>query len=443
MGTTLKNHISICVFLHLLLHIFLLFSQAASSDRITQGQLLIDGQVIISAGENFAVGFFSSGNSTNRYVGIWYNKIPVQTVIWVANRDKPISGTTGVLRIGDDGDLMIFDGSTSIWSTNTSSATANSTAVLTDAGNFILFRNENVGDQSKALWESFRDPTDTYLPDMRVYINVLNGLGSVFTSWKSNDDPSSGNYTLSLDPRASPQMVVYNGLNRHWRSGHWNGLIFTGLPRMTALILYGFKLTNEGNGNIYFTYTMVNSSITTRFKLRWDGAIDQFVWDEGLSQWNVLLSKPSNNSETYNYCGMFGVSNAMGSPICRCLEGFKPKYASQWEKSKFSDGCTRRTPLQCNTNGTNDVFRQVRGLKWPDFADTAAADNINKCRDVCVKNCSCNAYTFASGIGCMIWNGDLVDLEHFDEGGNSLYVRLAKSELGKHNYFCILFVFKF
>ncbi|XP_063937519.1 G-type lectin S-receptor-like serine/threonine-protein kinase B120 [Daucus carota subsp. sativus] len=431
MGTAFKNQISICLFLHLLLlHVFPLVSQDASSDRITQGQLLLDGQVIISAAENFALGFFSSGNSTNRYLGIWYNKIPVQTVIWVANRDKPISGTAGILTIGDDGNLMVFDGSASIWSTNISSATANSTAVITDSGNLILLRSENVGDQSKALWESFRHPTDTYLPDMRIYTNVVTGIGTSFTSWRSDDDPTSGNYSISLDPRASPQLIVWDGHNRHWRSGHWNGLLFTGLPRMTALILYGFKLTNEGNGNIYFTYAMKSSSIITRFKLGWDGTIDQFVWDEGLRQWNVSLSEPSNDSEIYNYCGKFGVSKAMGSPICSCLEGFEAKYASQWEKGKFSDGCIRKTPLQCNVNGTSDVFREVRGLKWPDFADTAAADNINKCRDLCVNNCTCHAYTFASGIGCMIWSGDLVDLEHFGEGGNSLYVRLAKSELG-------------
>ncbi|KAK1385211.1 hypothetical protein POM88_022946 [Heracleum sosnowskyi] len=73
--------------------------------------------------------------------------------------------------------------------------------------------------------------------------------------------------------------------------------------------------------------------------------------------------------------------------------------------------------------------REVRGLKWPDFADTAATNDIIKCKDLCVKNCTCNAYTFASGIRCMIWSGNFVDVEHFDEGGNSLYVRLTKSEL--------------
>ncbi|KAI8002001.1 G-type lectin S-receptor-like serine/threonine-protein kinase B120 [Camellia lanceoleosa] len=33
----------------------------------------------------------------------------------------------------------------------------------------------------------------------------------------------------------------------------------------------------------------------------------------------------------------------------------------------------------------------------------------------------------------MMWSGDLVDVEECTEGGNTLYVRLAKSELGVKN----------
>lgn len=439
MGTNYKNPSSVHIFFILLiLNSVALLLQAANSNTITQGQLIRDGQVIISAGQKFALGFFSSGNSTYRYVGIWYYKIPVQTVIWVANRDKPISDESGVLSIGNDGNLMVLDGNTSIWSTNTSSASTNMSAILMDSGNLLLLRSADIDNPSKALWGSFIDPTDTYLPDMRVYTNVQTGKGSVFSSWKSDDDPSYGNYSLRLDPRASPQIIVWDGLNRHWRSGHWNGLIFTGLPGMTALYLYGFKLTNEGNGNVYFTYTMVNSSLITRFRLRWDGIVEQLIWDEGLKQWNVSLSEPSNESEIYNKCGNFGIGSMTSSPMCSCMQGFNPKYIDQWNRGSWSNGCSRRSSLQCNVTGTDDGFLEVQGLKLPDFADTLAADNIGRCRDECLKNCSCNAYTFVSGIGCMIWSGDLVDMEHFKEGGNTLYVRLAKSELGKHILTCAI-----
>jgi hypothetical protein len=56
---------------------------------------------------------------------------------------------------------------------------------------------------------------------------------------------------------------------------------------------------------------------------------------------------------------------------------------------------------------------------------------LDACREMCLNNCSCKAYAHVSQIQCMIWNGDLIDVQHFVEGGNTLYVRLADSELGK------------
>ena len=74
---------------------YFVFSDAA--DRITQSQSLSDGTNLVSKNGGFVLGFFSAGNSTNRYLGIWYNNIPVRTVVWVANRGNPIRDSSGVL----------------------------------------------------------------------------------------------------------------------------------------------------------------------------------------------------------------------------------------------------------------------------------------------------------------------------------------------------------
>ena len=68
-------------------------------DNITPIQSLRDGETIISAGGNFFQGFFSPGNSKNRYLGIWYNKISDKTVVWTANRENPIYNSSGILTI--------------------------------------------------------------------------------------------------------------------------------------------------------------------------------------------------------------------------------------------------------------------------------------------------------------------------------------------------------
>ena len=43
-------------------------------DTITVNQNIRDGEAITSAGGSFELGFFSLGNSKNRYLGIWYKK---------------------------------------------------------------------------------------------------------------------------------------------------------------------------------------------------------------------------------------------------------------------------------------------------------------------------------------------------------------------------------
>ena len=133
----------------------------------------------------------------------------------------------------------------------------------------------------------------------------------------------------------------------------------------------------------------------------------------------------------YNRCGNFGLCRILNSPICTCIQGFEPRNRGQWNSGNWSGGCIRRNLLQCEGNRTSDGFFLMKGVKLPDYADTILADNSNECKGECLRNCSCNAYTFVTGIGCMIWSGDLVDVEHFAEGGEQLYIRLANSELGQ------------
>lgn len=416
---------------------FFLFCSAANN--ITQGQSIRDGETIISAGQKFVLGFFSPGNSTYRYVGIWFDQIPVQSVVWVANRENPISGEAGVMKLEDNGNLVVLDGNgNSVWSSNTSTVSNRTTAILEDTGDLILSSSDKIGDPNKTFWQSFNDPTDTYLPDMRVRMNVESGENRVFSSWKTASDPSVGQYSMGVDPRGSPQIVVWNGLNRRWRSGHWNGLIFTGVPTMKAIYLYGFKLSNEGNGNLSFTYTKANSSDLVWFRIRWDGNEEQLWWNQERNEWSTVQLQPANECEAYNKCGSFGNCFVTESPMCSCIEGFVPKDANQWGRGNWTGGCVRRTDLQCGTNSTAtgevDGFLKIEGVKLPDFADSIEAANGNDCEEECLKNCSCNAYAFVSGINCMTWSGELTDIQHFVEGGSDLHIRLANSELGKENF---------
>ncbi|KAL8107847.1 hypothetical protein AgCh_024305 [Apium graveolens] len=396
-----------------------------------QGEVMKDGQIITSDNQVFGFGFFSPVNSSFRYVGVWYNEIRDKTVIWVANRNKPISGKSGFLSFGNDGNLKISDGNNVIWSTSSSSNSSNTSIALMDTGNLALCRSEDIDDYRKALWQSFSWPTDTFLPEMRVYTKSKTQNLPVFVSWRSPSDPAPGNYSMAFDPRGAPQIVVKDGSNhRLWRSGHWNGQIFIGVPNNRARFDSGFGTTNDYNtGDIYFTYTASNRLLLVRFSILWNGTVHQLVWDASKQVWNVALTEPSDECGQYNKCGNFGFCNMKDPKRCSCIKGFAPKSEDEWRRGNWSGGCIRKKALKCDKNGTSDGFLELQGIKLPDFADTLTGD-VNDCEDKCTKNCSCSAYGYIDGIGCIVYGGDLIDIQQIEGGANSLNVRVSNSELG-------------
>ncbi|KAF3973356.1 hypothetical protein CMV_003214 [Castanea mollissima] len=134
---------------------------------------------------------------------------------------------------------------------------------------------------------------------------------------------------MGVDPQASPQIVIWEGEHRRWRSGYWDARTFSGIPDITSSYMYGFKLSDLENQSRYFTYTPMNSSDKLSFRIRWDGYEEQLRWEE--------------------------------------------------------DG-------------------------------------------------------IASGIGCLIWKGNMLDVHQFPRAGNTLKIRLADSELGGKRKLSILVI---
>lgn len=208
-------------FLFLLLVFSLLCSPKISSavDTITTTNSVKDGETIISSGGNFEMGFFSPGNSKNRYAGIWYKRISVRTVVWVANRETPLTNTTGNLRVIDPGILVLSsDTNHIIWSTDSSKSVQNPVAQLLDSGNLVV-RDANDDNPDNFIWQSFHYPTDTLLPDMKLGRNFQTGREVHLSSWRSNDDPAPGDFTYQCDPTGYPQNILRKGPIVQYRAG--------------------------------------------------------------------------------------------------------------------------------------------------------------------------------------------------------------------------------
>ncbi|KAF6150506.1 hypothetical protein GIB67_030307 [Kingdonia uniflora] len=400
-------------------------------------EIIRDPETVISSGGAFKLGFFSPGNSSNRYVGIWYNKIPQQTVVWVANRANPVSDSSGVLMIDNDGNLAIVDGKRrNLWTSNVTDIAYNTTVELLDSGNLVL---QEVNSSGRIVWESFKYPSHTLLPTMKIGVNPKLGEKLKLTSWKSNSDPSIGDFSLELDSVSIPQVITWNGSKRHWRTGPWNNQIFIGVRNMYSVYLDGFSLIRdvEQKGSIYITYNYVNTSSSERFFLDPEGTLIDELWNEVEKEWVQRWLGPRKECDIYGTCGPFGVCNILNSPICSCLKGFEPKSIKEWSMGNWSSGCARRTELQCGRNNTNnekekeDGFLKLQTMKVPDFANWVSGFNFKDCQEECTKNCSCIALSFPSGIGCMLWSEDLLDIQKFSNAGVDLYIRVAHTEIDK------------
>ncbi|OWM81215.1 hypothetical protein CDL15_Pgr007246 [Punica granatum] len=400
---------------------------------ILQTQSIRDGETIVSSGGNFELGFFSpASNSPKRYLGIWYKEISNGTVVWVANRDSPLFDSSGVVKIVDQRTLVVLNGDDqAVWSSNSSGpGLGNLIAQLLDSGNLVL-RQKNDSDPENYLWQSFDYPGDTFLPGMKYGIDLVTGMNRYLTSWKSPNDPSTGEYTNRMDSNGVPQLYMRKDSEIQFRSGPWNGLRFSGMPNLKPNPIYEFQFVFTDQ-EVYYTYNLTDSSVVSRMVLNTNGELQRFTWISHTQGWNLYLTAQTDNCDRYNLCGPHGICDINNSPACGCLKGFVPKFVQYWAISDWSGGCTRKKPLDCREG---EGFLKYSGIKVPDTQNSwyNKTMNLKECSKVCLKNCSCTAYANMDirngSSGCVLWFGDLIDIRYYSENGQDVYIRLAASEL--------------
>ncbi|TQE01501.1 hypothetical protein C1H46_012864 [Malus baccata] len=410
----------------LFLFFLLLMPFCTSIDTIALNQQLKDGDTLVSKDRKFELGFFSPDNSSSStYVGIWYADQPQKTVVWVANRDKPINDSSGVLAINRYGILVLSAaGNISIWSTDASvhvQTRSTFVAQLLDSGNLVLFE-ENKSESF--IWQSFDYPTDTLLPGMKIGFNWKSGLELKLTSWISENNPGTGDYSFRIvsNSTATPLIVVFKGLSKYWRAdpGVWPNFV-----------------SNDEEMCSYFT-PRENGSVA-RAVLRDYGLLQQLKWSDADDQWKETFAAPKYRCDKYGQCG----ANSICSPDnvnlfeCECLPGYEPKSVNNWNQRNGSDGCLSKRigGLKC---GNGDGFVTVQRVKDPDAsieAQLVKSMSDKECEQACLNNCSCTAYMSIGREGridCMTWYDDLMDILVRTELGGDLYVRVDKIELGKH-----------
>ncbi|XP_071723564.1 G-type lectin S-receptor-like serine/threonine-protein kinase At4g27290 [Rutidosis leptorrhynchoides] len=389
---------------------------------------LKDGNTLASPDSTFQLGFFSpTGFPTRRYLGLWYTQSP-DTIPWIANRKLPLNSSQGVLQMSSEGILHLVDeNGTFVWSSNVSGrAVSNPIAQLLNSGNFVL-KDKNDDNPDNYLWQSFDYPGDTLIPGMKIGVNKKTGHDIFLSAWKSSDDPSIGDSTYGLDISTLPQVVIKWNSSIIWRSGPWNGYIFTGFPEVLSKLSFDFQYVSNDE-EVYLIANPVKNSTISKIVLLPQGTPTLFTWT---GSWTENVGSQMDACDFYGTCGTYGLCKNDNSPLCSCLNGFKPMNDRQWEFGNGTSGCVRKTRLDCVSDG----FQKVVKVKAPDTMKywSSSSTNLKECRKLCLKNCSCTAYSNldvrGKGSGCLQWFVDLIDIRTFPETGQDYFVRIAASDM--------------
>lgn len=77
-----------------------------------------------------------------------------------------------------------------------------------------------------------------------------------------------------------------------------------------------------------------------------DGSVRSYNWINRAQVWEVLLGTPADTCDNYGICGPNGACNIDNSPLCGCLEGFRPNFQQKGACQGATYACMRMTPLK-------------------------------------------------------------------------------------------------
>lgn len=120
---------------------------------LTPTKPLSIGQTISSSDEVCELGFFSPNNTQHQYLGIWMKGIIPRVVVWVANREDPVTDSSANLTISSNGTLLLFNGKHGlVWSSGESTSASNGSQVeLLNNGNLVVMDILSEEQYGKAL----------------------------------------------------------------------------------------------------------------------------------------------------------------------------------------------------------------------------------------------------------------------------------------------------
>ncbi|XP_031287892.1 putative receptor protein kinase ZmPK1 [Pistacia vera] len=297
-------------------------------------------------------GTFSGGFSevgTNAYCfAIWFTNSVNKTVVWMANRDKPVNGRHSSVE-----------------------------ARLLETGNLVL-----VNQTKGIIWESFEFPTDTLLPSQPFTKNPT------LVSMRSRGTYLSGVYNMKFDDN-NVLNLIFNGplLSSVYRPSSKVSVFDSGRTpnynstRKAILNDFGYF---ESSDNFVFKATDYGVGPKRRLTLDYDGILRLYSLDDSTGLWKISwIPVDLYNCHVHGLCGENGICVYSPQSTCICPDGFNRNDPSDWSK-----GCSPSFNLTCDPTKLDFMLLNKTDFYGNDLVTYGNRISFEECRNRCLSDCT-------------------------------------------------------
>ncbi|KAL2932248.1 putative receptor protein kinase ZmPK1 [Bienertia sinuspersici] len=326
---------------------------------------------LISNDKTFICGFYTLNDTTNAYYfGIWFTNSKERTLVWIANRKKPVNGHGSRLTLRKDGALVLtdLDGSL-VWQTNTSSVENHkliskaSPNILNHGYYSLFFDNDNV---LKMVYDG---------PE----------YSSIY--WPNPD------YTI-------------------WQNGRTN-------YNSTRVAIFDNNGTLVSSDRLRFSASDNGFGVKRRLTMDYDGNLRLYSLNNMSRLWTITWQAVIKQCGIHGLCGRNGICVYTPQPKCSCPPYHKPYSSTNWSK-----GCKPKFARNCN----DSQFLKLPHVDYYGFdLNYTQNTSFDACRNLCLKDCQCQAFKHVvrEGVWVCYTKSDLFNGYRAED---NLYLRIPSSE---------------
>ncbi|XBH55361.1 hypothetical protein VPH35_077462 [Triticum aestivum] len=339
----------------------------------------------------FSCGFHSIYSGAFTF-SIWYSDSPGETVVWSANRGRPVHSRRSAVTLNKDGNMVLTDhDGTVVWQTEGDLPNVQYAQFL-DTGNLVLKNTSGT-----IVWQSFDSPTDTFLPTQRIPATAK------LVSTSRLHVP--GHYTFRFSDQ-SMLSLFYDDTNVsdiYWPDPDYqyyeNNRNLYNSTRMGSLDDYGEFFASDFAWRRPLVASDRGYGIKRRLTLDSDGNLRIYSLSNGSDsnrRWTVSWVAVSQPCMIHGMCGPYGICHYSPAPTCSCPPGYAMRNPGNW-----TQGCE----LTVDTIGCGDSERNVTFLRLPntDFwgSDQQRINKVSleRCMNVCLSDCTCKGFQYQQGNG--------------------------------------------